>query len=366
MTHKKPNWNNNPSVIKGARRLIYLKGYPTKLHKFVGEHKTEVAVTFAAALGATVISLVSYDSPDVPAVFRAKIPPIESVSKPGIEEKVEDVKKYEKEEPQAVQYESKLEEDVMNNVKLILDSRGQARDYFKDIQKAFSNLSVFDDYITKAAEEHGVNKGLVYAISATESEGNILAHSKKGAAGPMQLMPRTAKALGLDINNFIDERLDPEKAISAGVKYYNKWMSSFKKEAHIGLMAYNMGPTAQRKFTRLHGREWEDLKDHIPKETKNYVIKALSRLYLIYHAKDLGLEIEPQELFSNRIRNTRVVNIHKGENISQISRRYGTTLDEIKYLNPKLKDLNKVQAGYKIRLPIKVQKTSSAHFKVAA
>jgi soluble lytic murein transglycosylase-like protein len=115
--------------------------------------------------------------------------------------------------------------------------------------------------VEQYASQHGVDPDLVSAVIEVESGGNPRAVSHKGAAGLMQIMPETARELGLR-NAF-----DPEANIASGTQYLRQLLDRYGSP-EVALWAYNAGPKAV------------DL-GHMPAETRQYVprvLKARQRL----------------------------------------------------------------------------------------
>jgi soluble lytic murein transglycosylase-like protein len=90
--------------------------------------------------------------------------------------------------------------------------------------------------VAKASAETGLPQDLLRGVIHTESGGNPLAKSNKGATGLMQLMPATAKELGVDPT-------DPVQNILGGARYLAQMKKRFGSDK-LALAAYNAGPTA--------------------------------------------------------------------------------------------------------------------------
>jgi soluble lytic murein transglycosylase-like protein len=96
--------------------------------------------------------------------------------------------------------------------------------------------------ILEAAALHGVDPDLIKAVIQTESRFDPRAQSGAGARGLMQLMPRTAKAVG------IEDPFDPRQNIFGGVKYLSQMMERYNGNTAMALAAYNAGPGNVRRY----------------------------------------------------------------------------------------------------------------------
>lgn len=115
--------------------------------------------------------------------------------------------------------------------------------------------------ISTAASAYALDPKLVEAVAWRESRFHAGALSAKGAIGVMQLMPGTARDLGVDPH-------DPVQNIRGGALYLRRMMSVFGGDVRLALAAYNAGPAAVRK----HGG--------VPPyaETQAYVTSILGRM----------------------------------------------------------------------------------------
>lgn len=129
--------------------------------------------------------------------------------------------------------------------------------FSKELQHAKTKTTTLDAIFKKAADTYHVDVNLLKSMAKAESEFHNNSTSHCGAMGIMQLMPATAKYLG------VKDAYDPEQNIMGGAKYISRLLKQYNGNVNLALAAYNAGSGNVKKY------------GGIPpfKETQNYVRK---------------------------------------------------------------------------------------------
>jgi soluble lytic murein transglycosylase-like protein len=126
----------------------------------------------------------------------------------------------------------------------------------------------FDHHIQAAAAAHGVSMDLIRAVIQVESAFDRLAVSSKGAKGLMQLMPDTARRMG------VFDVFDPRQNVMGGARYLRLLLDLFGGNIPLALAAYNAGENAVRRYGGIPPY----------KETRGYVRKVQALLADVGHS----------------------------------------------------------------------------------
>ena len=151
-------------------------------------------------------------------------------------------------------------------------SHGPAIDSGTESVKSLQGNAAFQmaqPLVENLSSRYGVDKTLVNAIIQQESGFNPQAVSHAGASGLMQLMPGTAKDLG------VNDPRDPAQNLDGGIRYIKSLLNQFNGNIPLALAAYNAGPGAVNRYKGVPPYQ----------ETQKYVRNILS-MYL--QNKQLG------------------------------------------------------------------------------
>lgn len=147
-------------------------------------------------------------------------------------------------------------------------AKGNFKQILKSVVKAPENL---EDIFKEASKKYGISEKLLKAVAKAESNFNPSATSKKGAAGVMQLMPATARSLG------VDDPYDARSNIMGGAKYLKENLERYKGNVDLTLAAYNAGSNNVSKYGGIP--PFKETQEYV-KTVKNYMGDSETSGYL--------------------------------------------------------------------------------------
>lgn len=121
-------------------------------------------------------------------------------------------------------------------------------------------VTQFNEMISEVSQKYGIDEQLIHSIIKHESNYNSHARSSAGAEGLMQLMPQTAKGLG------VIDSYNPRQNIEGGTKYLSQMLKRYNGDLKLALAAYNAGPGNVDKYNGIPPFT----------ETQNYVNKVMN------------------------------------------------------------------------------------------
>ena len=203
----------------------------------------------------------------------------------------------------------------------------------KHFQRRLDRSGRYIPVMKDILRQNNLPEDLAYIVMI-ESGFSMSAVSWAKAVGPWQFMTNTAKMYDLRIDWWVDERRDPIKSTHAAAKHLRRLHDQFGSWP-LALASYNAGcGRVRRAVRRTQAEDFWDLKAtrHISSETKNYVPKYMAATIIAKKPEIYGFSINDAEPFDYDN-----VAIKRSTKLHRVARFAGTSSEEIKRLNPELK-----------------------------
>jgi membrane-bound lytic murein transglycosylase D len=208
--------------------------------------------------------------------------------------------------------------------------QGRGRSHF---ERYLARSAKYIPMIRRVLKQHGLPQDLVY-LAMIESGFNPHAYSRARATGTWQFIYQTGVRYGLQVDQWVDERRDPEKSTVAAAKYlkdlydrYNNW--------YLAAAGYNAGEGKIDRAIRKYATEdfWELSRGkYLRNETKDYVPKLIAAAMIARDPQKYGFTNVPYEspvAFES-------VEIEEPVDLRVAAKCAGITYEEIKTLNPEI------------------------------
>jgi membrane-bound lytic murein transglycosylase D len=213
-----------------------------------------------------------------------------------------------------------------------LYTKGELRNHFiASYKRSGKYRQTIVDMLTK----EGLPAELSW-LPLVESGFIVKALSKQRALGLWQFIPSTGYKFGLSRNQYIDERLNPEKSTQAAIGYLKELHSLFGDWSTV-LAAYNCGETRVLRVIRNQKINYLDnfwdLYEQLPEETARYVPKFLATLHIVNNLEKYGLE----KIIIDSPTKSEPFTVTKMNNLNDIAKITGIDRMILEELNPELR-----------------------------
>lgn len=190
-------------------------------------------------------------------------------------------------------------------------------------------FKIFDEVLEKNNLPHELRY-----LPVIESSLNATAVSHMGAAGLWQFMVATGRMYGLEVNNLVDERMDPHKSTHAAARYL-KDLYDIYGDWHLVIAAYNCGPGNVNKAIRRAGgqQDYWAIFPFLPAETRGYVPIFIAATYAMHYASDY--QICKAEIPFPRTVDT--ITIQRRIHFEQIAAVLEIPVEHVRLLNPQFR-----------------------------
>ena len=214
---------------------------------------------------------------------------------------------------------------------------GRANQYFP----------IFEQYLAR----HGMPESLKY-LAVAESMLVPGAVSSARAAGLWQLMPATAREMGLRVDGTVDERLDLHRSTEAAVVMLKGLYQKFG-DWHLALAAYNCGPGRVRRAIRASGGHtfYPKVKPFLPRESQKYVAAYVAAAYTLNYYGDYGLT-PADHLATDSIGR---INVFRTLNLRRLANACELSYAQLRRMNPSYVRgyIPRNSHGYRLRVPLR-------------
>jgi len=208
----------------------------------------------------------------------------------------------------------------------------------------------YREMIQQIFQEESIPLDLMY-LAQVESLFKTNALSRARAKGMWQFGRGTAIRYGLRVNNYVDERSDPEKSTRAAAKYLNDLYEMFK-DWDLVLAAYNWGEGKVQRLIDRSGRNsfWDlmELRRNFPAETKNHVPLIQASIILARNPEKYGFpkDLDPP-LAYDKLTVSKAIDLRAAAKLMNIS------LEELRKLNPALRGFSTPVSypGFELKIP---------------
>lgn len=201
-------------------------------------------------------------------------------------------------------------------------------------------------------KQNGIPEDMAY-LACIESTLNPRAVSPAKAAGIWQFMPATAKQYGLEVNDYVDERYNIEKATAAAARYLRKAYNKYGNW-ESAMASYNGGQGRISK--ELEAQLADSAFDlYLVEETTRYVFRIFAAKALMARPAKYGFHLRPDQFYTPLAYTTETVT-STIDNLPQWAKDHGTDYGILREFNPWLRAKSlPVDAGksYEIKIPTK-------------
>ena len=225
--------------------------------------------------------------------------------------------------------------------------QGYERDYFIE---SYRRSGRYRDMMVKAFQEAGIPEDITW-LPLIESGFKVRAMSPARALGLWQFIPSTGYKYGLKRNDWIDERLDPEKATAAAIAYLTELHDIFGDWATV-LAAYNCGEGNVLRAIRGQKIDYLDnfwdLYGRLPRETARYYPRFLAVLAIMKDPAKYGFTLGELD----RPLSYEVVSVEKPVHLKKIAEKTGCSDEELASLNSELRFQATPASHYDLKVPV--------------
>ena len=235
-----------------------------------------------------------------------------------------------------------------DRVKIYIDLFQNKADHF--FTKSLARSQAYEGIIRPILREKNLPEELLY-LALIESGYNPYAQSRAKATGIWQFMNGTAKRFGLRVDQWVDERRDPEKSTLAAADYLKSLYEMFNCW-YLAAAGYNAGEAKiLQAMKRANSQDFWAISQnrYLKRETKEYVPRLLAAITIAQDPSKYGfsnIDYHPPLVYEKVV-------VPSGVRLDRIARAAETTVEEVRALNPALRrdKIPPNDPSFEIKLP---------------
>lgn len=234
--------------------------------------------------------------------------------------------------------------------------------------EALKRYEFYKDHVLKVLRDSGLSEDILY-LPFVESAYNPRAYSRVGAAGLWQIMPRTARTLGLQLSSTIDERFDAEAATWAAARYLRRATDSLSKRAKeldpdagpaqinpFVITSYNYGLAGMHRAMSQVGPDYIAVLEKYKSRSfrtavRNFYSSFLAARYVARNAEKYFGDVRSTDKYKYS-----VIVLKRPTSVDRVSKVFKVNKGTLEELNPALtrnvwKGWRLIPDGYSLHLP---------------
>lgn len=219
----------------------------------------------------------------------------------------------------------------------------------KSFEAGYKRSGLYREMILKELRAEGLPEELSW-MPMIESWFKVRAYSRARALGLWQFISSTGYRFGLKSSRFIDERMDPEKATRAAVKYL-KELHSFFGDWTTALAAYNCGEFRVQRVIKTQRIEYLDnfwdLYPRLPRETARFVPRFIATLLIINDPGKYGMTLPPPDPPLEY----ETITLNRPVRLSTLSSNLSLPAEKLADMNPELRFKSTPDEEYSLKVP---------------
>jgi soluble lytic murein transglycosylase-like protein/LysM repeat protein len=216
------------------------------------------------------------------------------------------------------------------------------------VDKWFGRAGRYLEMIRDTLRDRGLPEDLAF-VAMIESGFNPVAVSRAGAKGLWQFMAGTARRYGLRVDQWVDERFDPEKSTLAAASYFRDLYAQFGSWS-LAQAAYNAGERTVERAIRVVGSTdfWALARSSsLRQETKEFVPQIHAATVIGQDPSRYGFDVS-----GHSPTNVEFVSVPPGTSLTTVAAAAGVSTDALRAMNPVLvKGMTPPGAPYRLRVP---------------